>query len=791
MKQLPEALASMGQYRQFIGYRLEADPSKPGKTHKKPVDIATGWTHNPHDPAIWQPFEAVAAALQPGRVDGVGFVFTATDPFWFLDIDNCLTNAGWSALATELVQATAGAAVEVSQSGTGLHIIGSGVVPPHGCKNTALGLELYHTERFVALTGTGATGSAAHDASAALPGLVAKYFPPAVAGEVAGDGPCPEWDGHTDDAELLQHAYNTVSAAARFGDRATFKQLFEGDADALAKCFPDGGGRPYDESSADMALAQHLAFWTGRDGPRIERLMRLSGLQRDKWDRPDYLPRTIETACSRTTEVHKRKRVERPESDVTEVISLETERNEHPDLSHDRLARGLSTRGGFSKTARYVALWGAWMFYEGNRWQRDTKLRAMTRTRNFLRAESEALIAEAKRRARDLTGADAGKVMRWARDNAKQLMQSSTVNAVESMARSNEDLAAAPEQFDAEPLLLGTPDGAVDLRSGELLPPSPDHWLTRTCAVSPAPSGTDAPLWRAFLDRVLGPEVAAFVQRAAGYALTGRTDEHKLFFLYGTGRNGKSVFLNTLFAILGDYAKRAPAQTFLDSAGERHPTDLAGLMGARLVAGSELPPGKAWNESVIKDLTGGDVITARFMRQDYFEYQPQFTLFIAGNHQPAFRGIDEAIRARVVLIPFTQTIPADERDPLLPEKLKAEWPAILRWAIEGALLWQREGLQVPDVVRCASEEYLADEDTLGAFLDENVIMAPDGRETSADVYQRFRAWQTQTGAAHLWTQTAMTRALKERGIPTAKFTGGARGFRGIRLKSPFLRESGT
>ncbi|MBW4933275.1 phage NrS-1 polymerase family protein [Marinobacter sp. F4206] len=310
MMELPEALAPLGQFRQFIGYRLIADPKRAGKILKKPVDIRTGQTHNPHDPAIWQDFATVAKAVRAGKADGVGFVLTATDPFHVLDIDDALQGGQWSPLSQDLMNWTAGAAIEISQSGTGLHIIGCGHVPAHGCKNSTLGLEFYHTERFIALTGQGCSGSAAHDNTAVLSDIVAAYFPPDAARSSEGwtDEPCPEWDGHTDDDELLRRAYKSGSAVSAFGNRASFKDLFEGREDALAAAYPDiSGTRPYDASSADVALALHLAFWTGRDCERIQRLMALSGLKRDKWDRPDYLPRTIHAACNRCTDVHKKR----------------------------------------------------------------------------------------------------------------------------------------------------------------------------------------------------------------------------------------------------------------------------------------------------------------------------------------------------------------------------------------------------------------------------------------------------------------------------------------------------
>src|SRR4029077_2383546 len=220
----------------------------------------------------------------------------------------------------------------------------------------------------------------------------------------------------------------------------------------------------------------------------------------------------------------------------------------------------------------------------------------------------------------------------------------------------------------------------------------PELYLTKITAV--APGDGECPLWLKFIARVTGGnyDLQMFLQRIAGYSLTGDTSEHALFFLYGTGRNGKGVFLNTLSAILADYAAVAPMETFIATQGERHPTDLAGLRGARLVSAQETEEGRRWAESKIKALTGGDPITARFMRQDFFTFEPQFKLLIAGNHKPGLRTVDEAIPRRFYLIPFTVTIPAEERDPGLLEKLKTEWPGILHWMIEGCLSWQQRGL---------------------------------------------------------------------------------------------------
>lgn len=321
MRDLPAPLAPLAAYRQFILYRL-VPSAKPGKTDKLPLDWRTGQmppkgSGGHINPEYRCTFAEAAEALAAGRGHGIGFVFTADDPFWFLDIDNALQADGqWSALAQQLCAALPGAAVEISQSGRGLHIIGSGAVPPHGCRNIPLGLEFYDEARFVALTGAGAIGSAATDCSAQLAALVPYYFP-ANAARAAGPDewttePVDEWDGPADDDELIRRALasGARSAAAAFGGDAgvTFRDLWEGNADALARRWPGEKG-DYDASAADASLAAHLAFWTGKNCERIRDLMYRSALVREKWElRGDYyLPRTILRACAVSAEVAKGK----------------------------------------------------------------------------------------------------------------------------------------------------------------------------------------------------------------------------------------------------------------------------------------------------------------------------------------------------------------------------------------------------------------------------------------------------------------------------------------------------
>ncbi len=786
-------LHGLAEFSQFILYKLITRNDRSGKVDKLPVDHRTGqimpkgadWQK---DPTYWTDAEnALTIAGLLGADYGVGFLFTDFDPFVFIDLDSCLMDNGqWSLAATELCGRLQGAAVEISQSGRGLHIIGTAnSVPAHGCKNAVHGLEMYHSGRFVALTGLGAVGNVMTDITGQLPALVADYFSPASG---SGDRPAewtttarPEYTGPQDDDQLIDLMLKQRANAGQvFGGKASFAELWRGDVQALSRAYPDHyGNRPYDSSSADAGLASHLGFWTGGNCERILGLMWRSGLVRPKWSEHDsYLTRTITSAVSRCDEVYSAGNGSR--SWLTDDVELDG----HPDLSQDALARELSTAANFTNDARYVPAWNSWLFWRDGRWEIDQKLHHMTAVRGFLQKKANGLIEWAVKHSESLESKDAEKIVNYARSNAKALRQAGNVNAVETLARSNADLVATVDQFDADLMLLGTPGGTVDLRTGELTPAQREHYLTKQVAVTPAASGTPAPRWSAFMERIFNGdrELIDFMQRVAGYALTGSTAEHKLIFAYGTGSNGKSVFINTLFGIMADYARRAPAQTFLDSVSDRHPTDLAGLHGARLVVGSELPPGKAWNESVVKDLTGGDVITARKMRQDFFEYKPQFTLLIAGNHQPSFRGIDEAIRRRVVLVPFTQTIPVEERDLGLEEKLKAEWPAILRWMVDGAVMWGSHGLMVPQTVQTASDEYLDFEDTLGDFIRENLTESIGSKVATVEIYDRFTVWQRQNGITQAWTKKAMTQALRERGLSTAKLTGGARGFRDVALK---------
>mgnify|MGYP000873662653 FL=1 len=414
----------------------------------------------------------------------------------------------------------------------------------------------------------------------------------------------------------------------------------------------------------------------------------------------------------------------------------------------------------FADTARFDHHSGKWFVWDGQRWGRNDTFVALDWCRGICRR----------------FGALDTKI-------AKVLGKAGAIGGVERLARVDQRLAVTSNIFDRDPMLFGTPDGTIDLRDGEMRLADQGDYITRLAAVGPSDYGVPPYLWLSFLEQTTrgDRDLMKFLQVACGYCLTGLTTEHSLFFVYGKGGNGKSVFLNTIRGILGEYAVNAPMETFTHSQGDQHPTGLAMLKGARLVTATETEEGRAWAESRIKQLTGGDPVTARFMRQDFFEFIPSFKLFIVGNHKPVLRNIDDAARRRFRLTPFAYR--PDQPDPELETKLRAEWPAILRWMIDGCLMWQKDGLPSPDAVRKETNAYFDDQDVIGQWLaDEcdldaaNMHIAGMRRTLSSKLFGAWAAWcqrnGEQSGSGKRFSQDLEKRGfLKKRGIAGVEFYG--------------------
>lgn len=434
--------------------------------------------------------------------------------------------------------------------------------------------------------------------------------------------------------------------------------------------------------------------------------------------------------------------------DASDAVSWGTE---------DGLAATFTQR--FSKDWRYVAAWGRWLTWTGRRWNEDIVLHVQHLVRGICR--SAAARADSPRLKARLASA-------------------STISAVERIARSDPKHAATVDEWDADIWLLNTVDGVVNLKTGAMRAHDSKDRMTKITTATPRGQCT---LWLSFLDQVTGGDhdLQAYLQRVAGYCLTGSTQEHAMFFLYGTGSNGKSVFVNTLVTILGDYAANAPMETFMDNRNDRHPTDLAGLRGARVVTATETEQGRRWNESRIKEITGGDRITARFMHRDNFTYPPTYKLFMSGNHKPAIRNVDEAMRRRMHLIPFEVTIPRERRDRQLQEKLLKERDGILAWALEGCMQWQRMGLCPPQSVQDATSEYFEGEDAMGRWIEERCVLSANAKSLTAELFNDWKQWADGAGE-FVGSQRRFADLLITRGTEKWRNSVGLRGFRGIGLK---------
>lgn len=427
---------------------------------------------------------------------------------------------------------------------------------------------------------------------------------------------------------------------------------------------------------------------------------------------------------------------------------------------------------------RFVPQKGKWMVWDAGRWRLDAELLA----EDIVKRELKALAVEATR-----AGGASDAERRAAEKFAKETQAAWKVRAVLDLVRTDRAIAVSMDALDHDPWALNTPGGIVDLKTGLVGPADPDALCTKMASV--APSERVPSRWLSFLAEATGgdQEVIGYLQRLMGYALTGSTQEQHLTFIWGEGGNGKGVFLNVFTGILADYATTAAMDTFTASPNDRHTTDLAALAGARLVSASETQAGKRWDEARVKSLTGGDPITARFMRQDNFTYLPQFKLVFIGNHKPEIRDVGSAMRRRIQLVEFNQR-PAVV-DQHLGATLREEWPAILHWMIQGCLAWQQQGLTPPASVQAATDDYFAEEDAMGRWLAEETEPA----DVVESVQSLFAAWTSWTKATNEYTGTLkrFSSALASKGYERVQDGKTRRkGFRGIRIKTVGLEALG-
>jgi putative DNA primase/helicase len=417
------------------------------------------------------------------------------------------------------------------------------------------------------------------------------------------------------------------------------------------------------------------------------------------------------------------------------------------------------------ENVRYVPPWKRWLTWDGVRWSKDVDV-AVER---MAKETSDTIWDVAKSGNSTALAAE-----------AKRIQGVSGLRAMLETARSEVEVVVQPHMLDADPWLLNTPSGTIDLRTGDLAKARREDLITKVTAACFDP-GASCQRWEQFLGEVFvkpdlstDRELIDYIQRLAGYSLTGSTKEQMFAILHGTGANGKGVFTNTLYYALGDYSRVIDANTLLSKKSEDHPTGMANLFGRRLVVSAETDAGRRLNEALVKNVTGSDPISARRMHEDFWEFTPTHTLMLATNHKPEIRGTDEGIWRRIHLIPFNRAFPANQQDPDLENALQTEAPGILAWMVRGCLEWQRVGLRPPPAVVEATKEYRQESDQVARFLGDCCVT--DNRSAFIPVgalFEAYTGWCAREGEEPL-SGTAFGRELTTRGFPSESVyvTGG-------------------
>jgi putative DNA primase/helicase len=402
---------------------------------------------------------------------------------------------------------------------------------------------------------------------------------------------------------------------------------------------------------------------------------------------------------------------------------------------------------------RFCPAWNKWLLWDGARW-------AVDNTGDVVRLAKETVLGLYDEAASEQDEERRRVLGKWAVASESR----GRITAMVELAKTERGIAISPDDLDADPWLLNCMNGTLDLRTGELWEHRRKDLCTKRVPIHYDSTAT-CPRFQAFLEKIMGGSsgLIGFLQRAIGYAITGITKEHVIFIWHGSGANGKTTLIEVVRTMLGEYAKTADSSLLMVSKNDGVRNDVARLAGARFVSAAETESGRRLAETLVKQLSGGDKVTARFLFAEHFEFDPQFKIFLATNHRPAIRGNDKGIWRRIRLVPFSTTIPDDQQDKELPEKLRAELPGVLAWTVRGCLEWQEQGLGTPPEVNAATESYRQDMDVLGTFIAERCLQRPGVKAPTGALYRAYVGWCDETGEKHLSQQEFGLR-LEERGF---------------------------
>ena len=698
-----------------------------GKIKKLPVNPKTGGNAQSNNPDTWTDFYTAVKASE--KFSGIGFMFDNCEYFG-VDIDGIeneiamYKSGDGDNIVSEFVHELQSYS-EISQSGKGIHIICKGNLPKNGRRRG--NVEMYETGRFFVMTGNSCSEySEIKNCTESIKPLHSKYIG-------GGKEPVPRVI-HTMN---FASANDIVKAAANAKNGDKFKSLYSGSYSTSEYT---------SQSEADMALCQMLAFWTGCDADKMDAIFRQSGLMREKWDRQQsgstYGALTIQKAIAGCTTVYNPKRYdysirssEKPNGiSAGEPVFDDEQEDFKPNYTMDDMGNAQRFVDLFGDQIRYCYTDKKWLWYDSRKWCYDNE---GMRERMADRA-IEAMKAEAKFyiQSDEENGGDMAKAFE------KHMKKSRFYNSRISMLNMvQHHVPVLPFQLDRYKMVLNTPSGVLNLKSGELKEHKPEYYLTKITPVEFS-ENAECPKWLEFLNEIFDgdKDLIRYIQKAVGYTLTGSTAEQCAFFLYGTGKNGKSTFLDIIRDVFGDYAANIQPETIMvkSNTGGNANSDIARLKGARLVTSVEPNEGVRINEGLLKQLTGDDPVTARKLYGEEFEFKPEFKLWIATNHKPIIRGTDMGIWRRIHMIPFTVQIPEEKVDKNLKHKLKAEMTGIFKWCVDGCLMWQREGLKMPKAVLDSVREYRREMDVISAFIEDKCQIG--GSVQSSVLYAAYSSW---------------------------------------------------
>lgn len=732
-----------------------------GKETKVPINANNGDFAKSNDKSTWSSFETALDAINKLNCHGIGFFFEP--PYFGIDLDEVeteikryLDNDDDDNIVAEFIEIM-GSYAEISPSGTGIHIISKGELPEGGRRKG--NIEMYSNGRFFTMTGKhiGGYNFVVEDELGKINYLHNKYINTNNVEKKPVNIPQDNGTGLSEN-EIIRIAENSKNGI-RF------------------KLFMQGGWEQFydSQSEADMAFANDLAFWTNRDYHMMDTIFRGSSLYRDKWDskRADstYGEQTLLKAIQECTNVFN---PEREDDFNLYVLEDSTKKVEKKFYSYDDTGNAARFTDMYGEVVRYSYVRKNWYFYNGKTWVMDQE----GKIKNLVDQILEKMKQEPVYTSEDVDEEQARKNLQ------KHIKYSRGSNGKTNMLKESQHLLpVSPETFDKDKHLLNVQNGYIDLKSGNLNDHDKDKFFSKIASIEYTDK-IDSPLWDDFLMQIFDGNRALinYIQRAVGYSLSGSTEEQVMFILYGNGRNGKSVFLDIITEMLGNYTTNIQPQTLMvkPMSGNAN-SDIARLQGARLVTSTEPNDGMRFDEGLVKQITGGDTVTARFLYGDEFDYDPEFKLWMATNHKPFIRGTDDGIWRRMVIIPFTVQIPEHKVDKNLKYKLRREMTAILNWAVEGYQEWQRIGLNEPTIIKKQRQDYRTEMDVVELFIEECCIRREGEREKASDLYTVYSSWAKENNQ-HLMSNTKFGKEMAQK---FQKLTSNGVKYVGIKIKRDF------